>query len=224
MGRPKKDSVKVGNAVKAQSKTLINKDISSKDIPMFGDFSPYRDSLSAYEKAGKKQIPTFSMVKGLRDACNDWRASYCITVRDHYSTPYSETVSIEVTVTSSDGTRILKSCGISTQHAFSFAEGAKASLSERAQTIAIGKALSIFGLNFDGSLASADEMIAFQSMKDYDIAQDISFVANVVAGLSDNVKVTLNKRNINIRALLRLYDPKMSPKDLEGEILRFINA
>ena len=206
---------------------MAPKNTGKKTTVIKGDFAPYIKKYLklAYKSASSdwEDFPAGVKMMILREATRDWGWRYSIFLQEHMVTSTYHKVSISVSLMDNKNTEVASTVGVSTQYMFDFVRGAKSSCSERAQTIALGKALSMLGIAVNSNMFSADEMLVFETMKDFDAKAQIDDLSRRVQALPEDFKKAINIKGLKIRDMLSIYDESDSPEVFQDKVGKFIS-
>ncbi len=157
---------------------------------------------------GETSYRVQTQLKILREFCATTNKSFRIIPRFIDVGQATRTVGITVEVLNSSSEIVWESFGISTRYTFTLASKVKDAATEAAQTVALGKALSLLGITPNNNITySAEEMELFENVKQKVDPQVIKAkAAELIAKLPEDYKKRMRYANLGIDTILDIID------------------
>lgn len=199
-------------AVKAKTETNRPRNLFSEFHALVRKLV-FANAEKAYtSKTGEKSLRVSTQMSIFLEVCETLGLGYRITPKFISTHPIEKTVCVSVSVHDANGLVLFETFGTSTRHCFSLEESYRNSVIERAETIALGKALAKLGITL-GAMHSMDEIQ--DSIEVQDTINEASSVvrtklASFMTLLPEDLKKKIAQYDIKSRELISLIS---SPKD-----------
>lgn len=165
------------------------------------------------------------MVEMLREWCTANNYRYCITFDIVQASATGVIVKSDVTVRDQGDGVVITTQGLSGQFGVSFIDMSTKTLVERAQTVALGKALALGGFQLPGNSGSAEEYLLFTALKDFDARQAHNEVMTLASQLPEDIKKQLRRNGLtSVEQLMPFHVKDITLEDFQAAIQTFLKS